>query len=204
MPLRSAVTKLTRTNCVEVVLGAFQSNGLVKALIFLPGATDEFYIFRRAQAELSASSPTLLDAVAALTNQTRIRATFSPPFLLLHTDTDPLEPEISIRHLPAAQRLRTQKRLPHIEFNDLEWDRIQPLLKKKVHSDIQPWRYSSDSYHFYRCAICAWDLTDFELLEALSLASQTRFSVEKQSILGYGEALIRFENDLRAGQKIAK
>src|SRR5437016_4237904 len=36
------VTQLNRSNCVEVMLGAFQSNDAVKAIIFLPGATDEF------------------------------------------------------------------------------------------------------------------------------------------------------------------
>src|ERR1051325_10248028 len=50
MPLGSGPTELNRTNCVALLLGAFASNQTVKALIFMPGATDEFYMFRRARA----------------------------------------------------------------------------------------------------------------------------------------------------------
>src|SRR3989442_12493182 len=92
MPLNADVTYLNRTNCVELFLRAFQSNDVVKALIFMPGATDEFYFFRRVKAVLTNTSPTLLNAVQALTNQTRIRLTFRPPLLLLHAAEDPVEP----------------------------------------------------------------------------------------------------------------
>src|SRR5690348_1763293 len=53
MPLGAQVLQLNRTNCVDVMLKAFQSNHVVKALIFMPGATDEFYMFHRAKAELT-------------------------------------------------------------------------------------------------------------------------------------------------------
>ena len=77
------------------MLDAFQSNAVVKALIFMPGATDELYFFRRAHAKLTNANPSLLDAIVALTNQTYIQATFQPPLLLLHTTEDPLD---GIRH----------------------------------------------------------------------------------------------------------
>ena len=93
MPLTEKVSELNRHNCVKVMLGSLQRNPAVKALIFMPGATDEFYFFRRARAALTNSAPTLLDAVSALTNQTYIRATLRPPFLLMRTDEDPLEPD---------------------------------------------------------------------------------------------------------------
>ena len=94
MPLgvpQSGVIELNRTNCVPLMLDAFQSNGVVKALIFMPGATDELCFFRRAHATLTNANPTLLDAVTALTNQTFIQATFQPPLLLLHTTEDSLD-----------------------------------------------------------------------------------------------------------------
>src|SRR5712675_1731474 len=69
MPLGTNVTQLNRTNCVDTMLRAFQSNQTVKALIFMPGATDEFYMFRRARADLTNAHPTLLDAICSLTNQ---------------------------------------------------------------------------------------------------------------------------------------
>ena len=94
MPLgvpQGGMIELKRTNCVPLMLDAFQPNGVVKALIFMPGATDELYFFRRAHATLTNANPSLLDAVTALTNQTHIQATFQPPLLLLHTTEDSLD-----------------------------------------------------------------------------------------------------------------
>src|SRR3974390_212884 len=88
MPLRQETRQLNRTNCMELLLSGLQSNAVVKALIFMPGATDEFYMYRRAEAQLTNVSPSLLQAIDALTSQTRIRATFRSPMLLLHTDQD--------------------------------------------------------------------------------------------------------------------
>ena len=72
----------------------------------MPGATDEFYFFRRARAELTNSPASLLDAITALTNQTLIRATFRPPLLLLHTEEDLLEPALQVEHPPTADKIK--------------------------------------------------------------------------------------------------
>src|SRR5215472_14774185 len=122
MPLKPGVTELSRTNCVAEMLAAFQSNQVVKALIFMPGATDEFYMFRRAKAVLTNAEPSLLDAVNALTNQTLIRATFLPPLLLLHTDEDPLEPVLKIEQMKTADRLKRIQFVAHAEWNDRDWE----------------------------------------------------------------------------------
>src|SRR5436190_2121416 len=66
MPLYKVVPELNRSNAVPLMLLSFQKNAEVKALIFMPGATDEFNFFRRAVAQLTNSKPTLLDAVVAL------------------------------------------------------------------------------------------------------------------------------------------
>jgi hypothetical protein len=70
MPLGTNVTELNRTNCTLLMLNAFQSNAVVKALVFMPGATDELYFDRRVHAKLTNANPSLLDAVVALANQT--------------------------------------------------------------------------------------------------------------------------------------
>lgn len=106
MPLATRVTRLNQTNCVPLILSSFQSNAVVKALIFMPGATDEFYMFHRAGANLTNPAPSVLNALLALTNQSLIRLTFRPPLLLLHTDEDPLEPIITIGHQRTAQKLQ--------------------------------------------------------------------------------------------------
>lgn len=189
MPLKTHVAQLNRTNCVAVMLNAFQSNAVVKALIFMPGATDEFYMFRRAQAQLPQASPSLLDAVMALTNQTRIRATFALPFLLLHTAADPLTPDILIKHPATAARLQRTAFPEKLIFNDADWDSVQPALKWRLKLDIRPWRGSPDSWHFYRHSFAGWGLSGWEAMEAAALAGKSRFTVRRNQVL--------FEPDLR-------
>lgn len=197
MPLDSGATELTRTNCVDVMLKAFQSNDVVKALIFMPGATDEFYMFKRAKAELTNASPTLLDAVSALTNQTFIRATFQPPFLLLHSDEDPLELSITVESESATEKLKRTRFVAHGVYNDRDWDFIQPILRDCVKADIKPWRYSKASWHFYRHSFAAWNLNGWEALETVALAGKTRFNVCRKSLLDFRGIEVEFKPDTR-------
>src|ERR1700685_2819398 len=132
MPLGTNVTELNRMNCVPLMLNAFQSNNVVKALIFMPGATDEIYFFRRAHATLTNSNPSLLDAVTALTNQTYIQATFQPPLLLLHTTEDALDGLATINHESTAAKLRQRIVPDHLVFNDTDWGHLRSVLNKKL------------------------------------------------------------------------
>lgn len=197
MPLRPGITELSRTNCVEVMLKAFQSNEVVKALIFMPGATDEFYMFKRARARLTNGSPTLLDAVNALTNQTLIRATFDSPFLLMHSDEDPLELSITIDSDSAVERLKSTKFVAHGVYDDRDWDFMQPIIRDSVKADIRPWRYSRDSWHFYRHSFAGWNLSGWEALEAVALAGKTGFSVRRKSLLDFRGIEVEFKPDPR-------
>ena len=96
MPLVTNTTLLSRTNSVAIILGSFQSNSVIKGVILMPGATDELYFFRRVNVPFAVASPTLLDCLTALTNQTHILATIVPPaadlraVLLLMLSTPPL------------------------------------------------------------------------------------------------------------------
>jgi hypothetical protein len=180
MPLGTNVTQLNRTNCVGIMLGALQSNNVVKALVFMPGATDELYFFRRARADLTNSSASLLDAVRALTSQTLIRATFRPPLLLLHTDEDLLEPVIKIEHQATADKLRQARFVSHGVYNDRDWDFIRPALGKSLRIGLRPWPRSQDSWHFYRLSFAAWNLTGWEALECAALAGETAITVRRK------------------------
>jgi hypothetical protein len=182
---------------VEVMLKAFQSNDVVKALIFMPGATDEFYMFKRARTRLTNASPTLLDAVSALTNQTFIRATFRAPFLLLHSDEDPLEPLITIEAESAVEKLKRTRFVARGVYNDRDWDFMQPILRDCVKTDIKPWRYSKASWHFYRHSFAAWNLNGWEALEAVALAGKTRFKVCRKSLLDFRGIEVEFKPDAR-------
>ncbi|MGA2866675.1 MAG: hypothetical protein ABSF95_19545 [Verrucomicrobiota bacterium] len=197
MPLGTNVTQLDRLNCVPLLLGAFGSNQVVKALVFMPGATDEFYMFRRAKARLTQAAPTLLDAVSALTNQTLIRATFQAPFLLLHSDEDPLDLEIQIEHQPTVDKLKATPFRSRVLYFDQDWESIQPILKKTLKLDVRPWRYSEDSWHFYRHSLAAWNLTCWEALQAVAFAGKTGFSVRRPINLLVPQRQVVFFGDVR-------
>ena len=177
MPLVTNVSELTRSNCVSVVLNAFQSNAVVKALIFMPGATDELYFYRRASASLTNANPSLLDAIVALTNQTYIRATFQSPLLLLHTSEDSTNVIAIPKSKSTAARLQREVIHDRIVFNDAGWDKVRAALGKQLSLGLRPFSNAPDSWHFYRHNFAACGATEWEMLEAIALADKTRFVV---------------------------
>ena len=180
MPLgvpQSRITELNRTNCVPLMLNAFRSNAVVKALIFMPGATDELYFFRRANAKLTNANPSLLDAIVALTNQTYIQATFRPPLLLLHTTEDPLDVIAIIKNKSTAARLHSEAVPDRIVFIDADWDTVRGVLNKKLSVGLRPFANAPDSWHFFRHNFAAGGATGWEMLEAIALTDKTKFSV---------------------------
>jgi hypothetical protein len=201
MPLKTNVSVLTKTNVAAVLLEAFTANPAVKALVLQPGATDEFYFFNRGRTVLTNPTPTLLDALVALTNQTAIRLTHRPPFLLLHTHEDPAEPLVTVQDKAMALRLKEKSFAPHFFSNDKDWNYVQPVLRRYLSSKLTgypiflPPVKSMDSWHFFRHAISAWDLNGRETLEAISLANKTVVRIEKHRVV--------FEGDTRPGGSLA-
>jgi hypothetical protein len=177
MPLGEGATELNRTNCVPLMLNAFQSNGVVKALVFMPGATDELYFFRRAHATLTNANPSLLDAVTALTNQTYIQATFQPPLLLLHTTEDSLDVIAIVKDGATAAKLRQQFVPGRVLLDDADWGGVRSALKWKLSVGLRPFPNAMDTWHFYRHSFAACGVTDWEMLETLALAGKTTFTV---------------------------
>jgi hypothetical protein len=177
MPLGSGAAELGRTNCVPLMLDAFQSNGVVKALIFMPGATDELFFFRRAHAVLTNANPTLLDAVNALTNQTHIQATFQPPLLLLHTTEDALDVIEVVKNKSTATKLRQRLVPGRLRLEDADWGIVRSTLKGKLGVGLRPFENTLPSWHFYRHDFAACGVTDWEMLETLALAGKTTFTV---------------------------
>lgn len=177
MPLGTHATELNRTNCVTLMLDTFQSNAVVKALVFMPGATDELYFFRRVHAELTNANPSLLDAVVALTNQTYLRATFQPPLLLLHTSEDTLNVITTVKKESTADKLRRKLISDRVVFNDAGWDEVRAALKNKLSVGLRPFSGSPESGHFYRHNFAACGATEWETLEAIALTDKTTFTV---------------------------
>lgn len=161
------------------MLDGFQPDADVKALIFMPGATDELYFFHRVDATLTNPQPSLMDAVVALTNQTPLRVTFRTPFLLLHSDEDVLDLDVRIQHLPTVEKLRLTGPMPHWIFNDRDWDFLLKSVRKPVKVTLLPRSRSADSWHFYRHSFASWNLSAWEALQAAALAGKTRLTVRR-------------------------
>lgn len=177
MPLGAGATELNRTNCVPLVLNAFQSNSIVKAIIFMPGATDELFFFRRAHATLTNANPSLLDAVTALTNQTHIEATFQPPLLLLHSTEDSLEVISVVKNKSTAKEMHDRFVKGRVLLNDADWGDVRSALKGKLSPGLRPFENASETWHFYRHSFVACGVTEWEMLETLALAGRTTFTV---------------------------
>ena len=183
MEFSAGTPPLNRDNAMSVMLRAFQSNTVVKGMIFLPAVADDFFLINRGKPDLNLRPRHLLEAVAALTNATAVRATFRPPLLLLHLERDRLEPVFTIKNPAVAARLQQQRQLPHALFVDTHWERVQPALEKNLGLAFLPAAQSEDAWHFNRHYLAAWGLSDWELLTALSLAGKTSFTVQKSRVV---------------------
>ena len=195
MPLPVNTRILDETNCVPLMLQAFHSSATVKALIFMPGATDELYFFQRVRAQLSGGRPTLAGAVAALTNQTHIRAAWRSPLLLLYNEEDQLEPDAALRDEPMADRIRSKRLTETLRFDDSDWAALQPMLARTLAVEIAPAPNAHESFHFFRHSFAAGNINGLELLRAVALAGKTRFRVEASRVV--------FESDTRHAAKVA-
>jgi hypothetical protein len=179
MPLGEGSASFGRDNCMELFLRAFRSNDTVKALIFLPGVADDFYLINRSKPKLHLRASNLREGVIALTNATAVRVSFRAPFLLLHTATDLLEPSVTIKSKTKAGQLKDRGSLPHAFYLDRHWDIVQPELERVLGLRVLPRSRSEDAWHFHRHYVAGWHLTDWELLQAVALASRTAFILHR-------------------------
>ena len=199
MPLAEPAREINETNFAPLVLNSFRSNAVVKGIILMPGATDEFYFFHRATTKLSTTDTNLLAALSALTNQSRIRIHHRPPFLLLHTEEDQLTLELEIKSKKMVERLKATPFLPHAVYDDRDWDYLRPILLKQLDATFWPEQKSRDSWHFYRHSFAGWDLNGWETLEAIALSGKSTFSLHRT--LFRGRPLLIFEPDRRLQKK---
>ena len=191
MPLATNVTFLTRTNCAQALFQALTADSVVKAIVFMPGATDELYFFRRVNAQLTNDSPNIVDAVAALTNQTPLRVAFRPPFLLLYSEEDVLDLDFNVEHARTVEKLKSTMVPGRQEYLDRDWQAIRDHHRRKLSVGVQPLNRSSITRHFYRHTFAGWNLTAWETVEATALAGKTRFTV--------GRNRVEFDLDERTG-----
>ncbi len=181
MPLAARSETLARSNCLPVLLGAFQSNRVVKALVVLPGVSNDFYLLNRDR-PLNLAADNLADGLAALAATTEVRVTFREPFLLLHTAKDKLKPATTSFSSALTKSLRGRCSAPQVLLVDRHWDAVQPWLARLVRLEVTPQPASVDAWHFARHNLAAWQLDDWELLCALSLSGGTKFTLGKNRV----------------------
>jgi hypothetical protein len=182
MPLPPG-TRINRENAMEVILDALQSNTVVKAIVILPGVADDFYLIHRDAPKLNLRAANLLEAITVLTNATEVRATFQQPFFLLYVQRDALNPACVAEDERIARTLKNQVHLRHACWKDMHWENIQPAVQKALSRTVKPKGPSSDAWHFSRHNLAGWELSDWELLNALSLAAGTKVTVQKKGIV---------------------
>ncbi|HEY1171296.1 MAG TPA: hypothetical protein VGH19_08020 [Verrucomicrobiae bacterium] len=199
MPLAEHAREINETNFAPLILNSFGSNTVVKGIVLMPGATDEFYFFHRATTKLSATDTNLLAALIALTNQSRIRILHRPPFLLLHTDEDYVVPKLEVTSDKMAARLRATPFLPHIVYDDVDWDYLHPIMAKKLDAIFWPPPNTRDSWHFYRHSFAGWNLTGWETVEAVALSGKSTFLLQRSFFKGRPQ--LTFKPDRRKLKK---
>jgi len=182
MPLPGGMNPVERNNVVRRLLEGLQSNDVVKAIIVLPAVSDDLYLVNRDKPALNLRATNLWQALVTLTNATEIRATFRPPFLLIHRDDDALEPQFSVKDAGAVQRLKSESRMARALFCDAHWEKVRPILNKAMRPGIHPWSTSRNAWHFARHNLAAWGLNDWEMLVAVSLTGKSAFTVEKRRV----------------------
>lgn len=182
MPLPAAAT-LNRSNAVDVLLGAFQSNGVIKAIVILPGVSDDFYLIHRDAPALNLRATNLWEGIVALTNATAMRVTWREPFVLLHAGArEVLRASIRIEDMAMAGRLKLKNLPERVLHLDAHWETIQPALERALGRRVRPEGASTEAWHFNRHNLTGANLTGWELLEAVSLTGGTTVTVQKLGI----------------------
>jgi len=74
---------------------------------------------------------------------------------------------------------------------------MQPILRDCVKADVQPWRGSRASWHFYRHSLAAWNLSGWEAVESVAFARKTRFTVCRKSLVDLRGIEVEFKPDAR-------
>ncbi len=174
---------LNRSNAVDVLLGLLQSNAVVKAIVVLPGVSDDFYLIHRDAPLPNLRATNLWGSIVALTNATAMRVTWREPFVLLHARaSDLLEPSIHNSDPAIAARLRRERVRGRVLHLDGHWEVVQPALERALGRTVRPQGTSTDAWHFNRHNFAGWNLTGWELLEAVSLTGGTKVHVQNRGI----------------------
>lgn len=178
MPAGTNSVRIHKTAPMELVFQTFQANPTVRAVIFLPAATDELYFFDHGVATLTGAQTSLADVLEAMTNQGPFRLTFRDPFLLVHMDRDRLEPALVVK---PGRSSGFDTNLWTGNFIDMPWERLQPALKESLGWSVSPGAKAREGWHFSRVCLAARGLTAGESAVAVCLAAGIQGELRKHT-----------------------
>jgi hypothetical protein len=184
-------TLINRENCMQVMLQSFQSNGVVRALAFLPAVSDDFYLISRDKPQLNIKAANLRDAVTALTNATDMRVTLWGDFLLLHLAREPINLHVETTHALNTTRLKGTRTPDNILWIDAHWDKIQPKLTALTQLRVLPGTDSRQSWHFGRHNVAAHHVSGWDVVALTALSGGTRAAIERRRIV-FSEQRVAF------------
>jgi hypothetical protein len=81
-----------------------------------------------------------------------------------------------------AGRVKEQRLPGRILHLDAHWERMQPALERALGRAVRPQGASTGAWHFNRHNLVGWNLTGWELLEAISLTGGTEITVQNRGI----------------------
>lgn len=191
MPLAGGTAELGRMDAIPRMLKSFQKNPAVKGLVFMPGATDEFYFFKRAKIKVAGSSPTLMDALVALTNQNPVLLKYEAPFVVVYTAEDPNPMLLEVKDEKTAAKLKNTGFAKEVKYSDKDWDTAYKSIRYNFNTRLEPAPKSHESNHFFRYHITAYELTNWEMMHALCLAGKTKVSVERNKVVFLSDPRIK-------------
>jgi hypothetical protein len=184
IPIRTQSFPVHLTPPVELILTNFQPTTEIRAVVLMPGAADRLYFYDWGEVMLP-QSPTLLDAITALTNKADLRIFVAPPFLLVaRSYDDPCDPLSFAPEVRVDKLKLDERKLPgRTYFMDRPYDRLVPQTEKLTRLRIKPSRTDAASWHFYRLALVGYDLSAKEFLQALAYGTKTTVQIDKRKAI---------------------
>ena len=179
IPILTQTFPAYQTPPIELILTNFQPTAEIRGVILMPGAADRIIFYDWGQINLP-QNPTLLDAVAALTNKVGLRVFVAPPFLLIGMPYDDPSDPLAILTKTKPEKLKLdQRKLPgRTYYIDRPYDRLVPKVEKLSRLRIKPSLSSPASWHFYRLSFVAYDVNAAELLRAVAYGTKTSVRIE--------------------------
>jgi hypothetical protein len=176
MPVPARAFRIYKTEPAKVLFDAFRSNAIVKALIFLPAATDQLYFFDRGFVT-PPKKANVLTVLEKISERSPLQFTFRSPFLLIHA------PEDVLRQVSRLEISGTFAE--HFRVIDRDWESLQPLLARTIPGTFNPSPSSPSAWHFYRAYFAGWHLSSVELLQATTLATKTIVTVSASGAIDF-------------------